>query len=499
LNEPAAQAPGLAFAHGYGQLPAHFYARVDPTRVAAPRLIAFNTALAAELALDVQELDEETVAAVFSGNRVVPGSTPIAMAYAGHQFGQFVPQLGDGRAILLGEVRDRAGVRREIQLKGSGRTPYSRSGDGRAALGPVLREYLVSEAMHALGIPATRALAAVVTGEAVFREQGALPGAILTRVAASHVRVGTFQYFAARGDTVAIKQLADYVLERLYPDAATAERPYIELLRAVVRAQARLIAAWMNVGFIHGVMNTDNMAVSGETIDFGPCAFMDGYDAAQVFSSIDRRGRYAYANQPAAAQWNLARFAETLLPLIDSQVDSAVEQATAVLAEFTPRFDAHWLAGMRSKLGLCTAEDGDAALIRALLDAMQREHADFTLTFRGLCDAADSAADAAVESLFVQEPAAFRQWALAWRARLAREAQPGNSPAARMRLANPAVIPRNHRIEAVIVAAVERGDTAPFAAMLRVLARPYEDQPEAAEFALPPRPEERVLQTFCGT
>jgi uncharacterized protein YdiU (UPF0061 family) len=504
LNEPVAQASGLALDHGYARLPAHFYARVEPTRVAAPRLIAFNAALAAELGQGLEDLDAETLVAVFSGNRVVPGSMPIAAAYAGHQFGQFVPQLGDGRAILLGEVCDRAGRRRELQLKGSGRTPYSRGGDGRAALGPVLREYLVSEAMHALGIPATRALAAVATGEAVFRERGALPGAILTRVAGSHVRVGTFQYFAARGDIAALKQLADYVLERLYPDAATATKPYLELLRAVVRAQARLIAAWMNVGFIHGVMNTDNMAVSGETIDFGPCAFMDGYDAAQVFSSIDQRGRYAYANQPAAAQWNLARFAETLLPLIDSQLENAVGQATEVLAEFTPRFDAHWLAGMRSKLGLCTAEEGDPALIGALLDAMQREHADFTLTFRRLCAAAESGAagsgaDVAVESLFVQDPAAFRQWMLLWRARLAREAQPQGAPAARMRLANPAVIPRNHRIEAVIVAAVERGDSAPFEALLRVLSRPYEEQPGSAEFAAPPLPEERVLQTFCGT
>ena len=352
----------------YARLPEHFFTRVDPTPVVAPRLIRFNRELAAELGLDVGGLDAAALADIFSGNRVVAASRPIAMVYAGHQFGQFVPQLGDGRAILLAEVRDRGGSRRDIQLKGSGRTPYSRGGDGRAAVGPVLREYLVSEAMHALHIPATRALAAVATGESVFRE-GRLPGAILTRVAAGYVRVGTFQFFAARGDLEAVKRLADYVIERHYPDVATAANPYLELLRAVVRAQATLIAGWMQVGFIHGVMNTDNMSVTGETIDFGPCAFMDAYATTTVFSSIDAHGRYAYGNQPAAAQWNLARFAETLLPLLDATEDRAITLATDAVARFSKEYDARWLEGMRRKVGLLTEQDGD---VGGLAQAFQR-------------------------------------------------------------------------------------------------------------------------------
>ncbi len=494
-----AQRLGSTFIDSYARLPEHFYTRVDPTRVANPTLIAFNSALASELGLDVRGLDQQALADIFSGNLALPGTLPLAMAYAGHQFGQFVPQLGDGRAILLGEVRDRFGRRRDIQLKGSGRTPYSRSGDGRAALGPVLREYVVSEAMHALGIPATRALAAVATGEAVYRERGALPGAVLTRVAASHVRVGTFQYFAARGDTDAVRRLADYVLERHYTEARAAANPYLELLRSVMQRQARLIAAWMSVGFIHGVMNTDNMAVSGETIDFGPCAFMDAYDPATVFSSIDHMGRYAYVNQPAAAQWNLARFAETLLTCIDPQTHGAIELATSVITDFSRQFDEHWLAGMRRKLGLFTEEDGDPVLIGDLLDTMQRGGADFTLTFRRLCAAAEGVAgDAALDEMFA-DPAGFRQWSQRWRARLAREPQPGSERAAFMRLVNPAVIPRNHRIEAAIVAAVERGDFAPFETLTAVLSRPYEDSDAGAAYAAPPLPEERVLQTFCGT
>jgi uncharacterized protein YdiU (UPF0061 family) len=429
------------------------------------------------------------------------------MAYAGHQFGQFVPQLGDGRAILLGEVQGPRGRRRDIQLKGSGRTPYSRGGDGRAALGPVLREYLVSEAMHALGLPTTRALAAVTTGEDVLRE-GPVPGAILTRVADGHVRVGTFQYFAARADADAVRQLADYVIERHYPNAALASDPYLELLRCVVLRQARLVAGWMCLGFIHGVMNTDNMAVSGETIDFGPCAFMDAYDPATVYSSIDPMGRYAYANQPAAAQWNLARLAETLLGLIDPDPGRAVERATAVIAEFTGAFDRSWLDGMRRKLGFFTEEEGDVVLIRELLDVMHRSHADFTLTFRRLCRAADSEAIAGVvaaseaadsEGARSEGAAPDRDWLRAWRARLAREPRPAGERAAFMRLANPCYIPRNHRIEAVLRAAVERGDFAPFDELSRVLARPYEERSEYSAYARPPLPEERVTQTFCGT
>lgn len=486
------------FAGSYAGLPPHFFTPIAPTPVADPRLIKFNAALAAELQLAVGGLTPETLAAIFSGNRIVPGSHPLAMAYAGHQFGQFVPQLGDGRAILLGEVRDRSGRSRDVQLKGAGRTPYSRGGDGRAALGPVLREYLVSEAMHALGVASTRSLAAVSTGEVVFREQR-LPGAVLTRVAASHVRVGTFQYFAARGDEGAVRRLADYVIERHYPEAGGASNPYLELLRSVVRRQASLISAWMNVGFIHGVMNTDNMAVSGETIDFGPCAFMDSYDPATVFSSIDHRGRYAYANQPAAAQWNLARFAETLLALIDGSSDRALELAGEIVAAFSAEFDECWLAGMRRKLGLFLEEDGDSGLIRALLDAMQSNQADFTLTFRRLCAAAESeAGDAAVAGSFA-DPSQYLEWARRWRSRLAREPQPGSDHAAFMRLVNPAVIPRNHRIESVITAAVQHADFAPFEEFSQVLSRPYEELPAFAGYTNPPRSDERVTQTFCGT
>jgi len=463
-----------------------------------PRLLRFNHALNAELELDSGPLDAEVLARLYSGNAVPPGLEPIAMAYAGHQFGVFVPQLGDGRALLLGESQDRSGERRDIQLKGSGRTPYSRGGDGRAALGPVLREYLVSEAMHALGIPATRALAAVATGESVFREDGPLPGAVLTRVAASLVRVGTFQYFAARDDTDAVRRLADYVIERHYRRVLAGGQPYLALLQAVANAQASLIASWMNVGFIHGVMNTDNMAVSGETIDFGPCAFMDSYDPAAVFSSIDRAGRYAYGNQPHAAVWNLARFAETLLPLIDANTERAVELAGEVIASFRTRFSDALLSGLRRKLGLSLPEEGDSQLAADLLDAMHRNQADFTLTFRRLCDAAETdEAEASLQSLFANRRD-FDDWGVRWRARLARDPAERRARAAAMRQANPAVIPRNHRIEQVINAA-EGGDFAPFAELSTVLAQPYRALPGYESYADPPQPNERVLQTFCGT
>ena len=482
----------------YANLPERFFARVSPTRVAMPRLLKFNQALAAELGLDTVGLDTDALAGIYSGNVLPQGVEPIAMAYAGHQFGHFVPQLGDGRAILLGEALDHAGVRRDIQLKGSGRTPYSRGGDGRAALGPVLREYLVSEAMHALGIPATRALAAVATGETVYRE-GALPGAILTRVAASFVRVGTFQFFAARDDVDAVRQLADYVIDRHYPEVKGMQQPYLELLRAVSNAQASLIASWMHVGFIHGVMNTDNMAVSGETIDFGPCAFLDSYDPAAVFSSIDRQGRYAYGNQPHAAVWNLARFAETLLPIIDASTDRAVELASEVLAAFSTCFAEHSLAGVRRKLGLSVREDGDAALAEELFGAMQRNQADFTLTFRKLCDAAElEAGDAGVRSLFAN-PLDYDLWASRWRARLMREPCEPRMRAEAMRLVNPAFIPRNHRIEQVINAAVNDSDFRPFAELSAVLSQPYRWSMAFEPYADAPGLNERVLKTFCGT
>src|SRR5271170_6460712 len=388
--------PIAVFSNSYAWLPERFFVGLAPTPATKPRLIKFNESLASELGVDTRGLEPEELAAVFAGNVIPPGAEPIAMAYAGHQFGNFVPQLGDGRAILLGEVVDRNGERRDIQLKGAGRTPFSRRGDGRAALGPVLREYLISEAMHALGIPTTRALAAVSTGEPVYRDQE-LPGAVFARVASSHVRVGTFQYFAARGDVEAVKRLADYVVDRHDPGAAEAERPYLALLQTVVERQARLIARWMNVGFIHGVMNTDNTALSGETIDFGPCAFMDAYDPATVFSAIDEFGRYAYGNQPAIAQWNLARFAETLLPILDRESERAVELASEAVSAFAERFQAHWTAGMAEKLGISSAEDGDLDLVRAWLAAMHENGADFTLTFRQLCDAAvDEKADARV-------------------------------------------------------------------------------------------------------
>ncbi len=474
----------------YASLPERFFARVQPTHVAAPQLVKLNSALASDLALDLSGLDAPALANLFAGNVLPQGAVPIAMAYAGHQFGHFVAQLGDGRAILIGDMRDRAGVRRDIQLKGCGRTPYSRNGDGRAALGPVLREYLVSEAMYALGIPTTRSLAAVTTGEFVQRET-LLPGAIVTRVAASHVRVGTFEYFAARGDVAGTRILADYVIDRHYPQCAHEQSPYLALLGEVVSRQAALIARWMNVGFIHGVMNTDNMAVSGETIDFGPCAFMDAFDPATVFSSIDERGRYSFANQPNAALWNLARFAETLLPLIDADTQRAIGAATESIATFETLFKDCWLDGMRRKLGLSTSEQGDRQLAEDLLRAMQRNQADFTLSFRALC--------AAARDPHGQEAVGDSEWMQRWRARVSRESTSPDLRAESMQQANPAYIPRNHRVEQAIVAAVERGDFAPFEELSKVLAEPNAARAAFAAYANPPEPQERVLQTFCGT
>jgi uncharacterized protein YdiU (UPF0061 family) len=482
----------LPFDNSFLALPGILYARVQPTPVADPRLVRVNTALAGVLGLDAHALASPEGAAVLAGNQVPPGAASIALAYAGHQFGQFVPRLGDGRAILLGEIVGRDGVRRDIQLKGSGRTPFSRGGDGRAALGPVLREYLVSEAMAALGIPTTRALAAVTTGEAVYRET-ALPGAVLTRIAASHIRVGTFQYVATQGDPAALQALAEHAIARHDPAAASSDQPVRALLEGVVRRQAELVARWLLVGFIHGVMNTDNTAVSGETIDYGPCAFMDAYDPATVFSSIDHAGRYAYARQPRIAQWNLARLAETLLPLLAAQTDAAVAIATEVLDGFAPAFNAAYLGGLRRKLGLESERDGDSALAQDLLDAMARTRADFTLVFRRLADAADGD-DAGLRALLGD--AAWDAWAARWRRRLEQE---GGDPAAVMRAANPAVIPRNHLVEAMIAAAVRSGDFAPFEEMLDVVARPYEDRPEGCRYARPPAEGEQVRQTFCGT
>src|ERR1700736_4064552 len=427
------------FQNTYAALPANFFARVAPTPVTSPRLVKLNRPLAAQLGLDPDRLDSPEGAEILAGKRIPDGADPIAMAYAGHQFGHFVPQLGDGRAILLGEVIDADGVRRDIQLKGSGPTPFSRRGDGRAALGPVLREYIVSEAMAALGIPTTRSLAAVMTGESVMRETP-LPGAVLTRVASSHIRVGTFQYFAARGDTEGVRRLADHVIARHYPQAANADRPYHALLEGVIARQAQLIARWLLVGFIHGVMNTDNSSISGETIDYGPCAFMDAYDPATVFSSIDELGRYAYANQPRIVLWNLTRLAECLLPLFSDQQDKAIEEAQLALGGFAEAFTAAYQAGLRSKLGLFTARDDDPALAQDLLDAMAGNQADFTLTFRRLSDATlDPGGDAEVRRLFA-EPSAYDQWAARWRQRIGDEPQDPAARQAAMRTVNPAFI-----------------------------------------------------------
>jgi uncharacterized protein YdiU (UPF0061 family) len=486
------------FQNTYAALPANFFARVAPTPVTSPRLIKLNRPLAVQLGLDPDRLDSPEGAEILAGKRIPDGAEPIAMAYAGHQFGHFVPQLGDGRAILLGEVIDTDGVRRDIQLKGSGPTPFSRRGDGRAALGPVLREYIVSEAMAALGIPTTRSLAAVMTGENVVRET-MLPGAVLTRVASSHIRVGTFQFFAARGDTEGIRRLADHVIARHYPEAANAERPYHALLAAVIARQADLVARWLLIGFIHGVMNTDNTSISGETIDYGPCAFMDHYDPAKVFSSIDEQGRYAYANQPRIALWNLTRLAECLLPLFSDEQDKAISEAQSALANFAEAFNSAYQAGLRRKLGLFTAQDGDPALAQDLLDAMAKNQADFTLTFRRLSDAAaDPDGDRNVRQLFA-DPAAYDQWEVLWRKRLSEEPQDSAARQIAMRSVNPAFIPRNHRVEAVIDAAVTRDDFAPFEELLAVLSNPYADQPAYAAYAQAPEPHQCVLRTFCGT
>jgi uncharacterized protein YdiU (UPF0061 family) len=486
------------FDNTYARLPDRFYARVEPEAVTAPRLIRLNRDLALHLGLDPDRLSSPEGVELLSGNRVPDAAEPIAMTYAGHQFGNFVPQLGDGRAILLGEVIDRNGIRKDIQLKGSGPTPFSRRGDGRAALGPVLREYLLSEAMAALGLSTTRALAAVLTGETVVRET-LLPGAVLTRVASSHVRIGTFQFFAARQDVEALRQLADYVIARHYPQAAESDRPYRAFLDQVIAAQADLIARWQHIGFIHGVMNTDNMSIAGETIDYGPCAFMDAYDPATVFSSIDRQGRYAYGNQPRIGLWNLTRLAETLLPLLSQDDEKAAAEANEALEAFPGRFEAAYHAGLRRKLGLLTEREEDPTLARDLLKAMAENQADFTLTFRRLSDAAAGPeGDEAARNLFIN-PLAYDAWVARWRERLSLETQDGANRQAAMRAVNPAFIARNHRVEAVIQAAVERNDFAPFEELLMVLSNPYEDQPAFAHYSEPPEPHQRVHRTFCGT
>lgn len=466
------------------------------TPVAGPTLVRLNRELADELGLDFVALESEQGARIFAGNETPEGATPLAQAYAGHQFGGFSPRLGDGRALLLGEVIDRHGRRRDIQLKGSGPTPFSRAGDGKAALGPVLREYLIGEAMHALAIPTTRALAAVTTGEAIYRET-ALPGAVLTRVAASHIRVGTFQFFASRGEWEKVRRLADYIIARHYPDLIGHGNCYLGLLERVCDRQAALIASWMHFGFIHGVMNTDNMTISGETIDYGPCAFMDAYDPATCFSSIDAHGRYAYGNQPKIAQWNLARLAETLLPLIDADEKRAVGIARNVINGFPALYERYWLKGMRAKLGLVTDDEADLNLATGFLTAMAGNNVDYTLVFRYLADAV-TGNHQPIRALFA-DPSAYDQWSRQWSARLGREGVSPAGRAASMRRVNPAFIPRNHRVEEALSAAVEEGDYAPFETLLRILSRPFDDQPEFAAYAEPPVGGNEGYRTFCGT
>lgn len=435
---------------------------------------------------------------ILAGNVVPEGAEPLSLAYAGHQFGAFVPRLGDGRAILLGEVVGRDGKRRDVQLKGAGRTPFSRGGDGRAALGPVLREYVVSEAMAALGIPTTRALAAVTTGERVVRDE-VLPGAILTRVAASHIRIGTFQFFAATGDEEARRLLTAHALARHYPGAVGAENDALALLEHVIDAQAALVARWLGVGFVHGVMNTDNTAISGETLDYGPCAFLDDYDPQKTFSSIDHGGRYAFSNQPRIALWNLSRLAEALLPLIAPDTEEAVRVATESLGRFTLRFEQAHLGVMRAKLGLGQEEEDDGTLIESLLALLAAHHVDYALFFRRLSDAAGTSSNSGLTSLFGGDEGPFRTWIEAWRRRLALEPVAAEARAASMRRANPAFIPRNHRVEEAIEAAVRRGDFQPFESLVHVLGKPYEDQPDYVHLGDPPGPDERVYKTYCGT
>ncbi|WP_135505438.1 protein adenylyltransferase SelO [Roseovarius aestuariivivens] len=468
----------IPFDNSYARLPDRFFTRMSPVPVREPHLIAFNTPLAAELGITPG--DEASMARIFAGNEIPVGAEPLAQAYAGHQFGGFSPQLGDGRANLLGEALH-DGRRVDIQLKGSGPTPYSRMGDGRAWMGPVLREYVVSEAMHALGVPTSRALAAVSTGETVYREPGGLPGAILTRVASSHIRVGTFQYFAARRDLDALKALYAHVVDRHYPDATDP----VDLLSRVIDRQARLVAQWMSVGFIHGVMNTDNTTLSGETIDYGPCAFLDTYHPDTVFSSIDMRGRYAFSNQPNVIVWNMAQLATAMVPLMTDE-DEAVEKFTKAVHAMPELTHHYWRQAFGRKIGLSAISEADETLITDLLNNMAHGQADFTNTFRALSDGKP-------RDQFT-DPALFDDWEPDWRTRLEQE----DDPLATMRAANPVLIPRNHRVEEMIDAAVA-GDFAPFARLNLALSQPFVDDPDTSDLRHPPAPDEVVHQTFCGT
>ena len=511
-----AQAPTAAFKfdNSYARDLAGFYVSQRPDVVREPRLLFFNDPLADELGIDLESIDAAERAAIFAGNTVPEGAEPLAQAYAGHQFGGFSPQLGDGRALLLGEVIDRQGRRRDIAFKGSGRTVFSRGGDGKAAVGPMLREVLVSEAMHALGIPTTRALAVAATGEDVYRDTGSLPGAVLTRVASSHIRVGTFQFFAARGDLESVRKLADYTIARHDPslaDIAVGER-YRALLRNVVERQAALIAQWINVGFIHGVMNTDNMTLSGETIDYGPCAFMEAYDPATVFSSIDHGGRYAFGKQPEIALWNLARLAETLLPLLSDDQKESVTIATNILGTFPILYHQHSLHGQRAKLGLRDpgdanpdADSADSALAADWLTLLQAQQVDYTMAWRRLGDAA-AGDEAPLRALFA-DSSAPDAWLARWHARCADESTSDGAAvvvasqrAKAMNRVNPIIIPRNHRVEEALAAASGAGDLLPFERLLAALRNPCEETAEGAAYAEPAAAAVTACyRTFCGT
>lgn len=483
---------GWNFEHSYSELPALFHAAVNPTPVAAPQIVVFNENLARSLGLNPTAFTPSQSAELFSGNTLPSGAKPLAQAYAGHQFGNFT-MLGDGRAILLGEHITPEGDKFDIQLKGPGLTPYSRRGDGRAALKPMLREYIISEAMHALGIPTTRSLAVVATGEPVMRED-ILNGAILTRVAASHIRVGTFEFARAKGQPEDLQALIEYTLIRHFAEGFASENPTLALLEEVIARQAQLVAQWMNVGFIHGVMNTDNMSVSGETIDYGPCAFMDTYNPMTVFSSIDREGRYAYANQPRIALWNLERFAETLLPFLSDNEEQAVELAQAALESFAVLYNEAWLGGMRSKLGLFDAEDSDAELVTGLLSIMHKAQADYTNTFRALCLFSEGLPHT---PLFTSPE--FQSWKARWDERRDSQHKANKFIVELMRQNNPSVIPRNHRVEAALKAADEDGDLSVMERLLKVLASPFSDSAEHAEFSAAPGPDWVGYKTFCGT
>jgi len=493
----------LPFKNRYIGLGEGFYDKCRPLAVAEPVLIKFNDELAAEFGVSADDHDEQHLAEVFSGNVIHDASEPLAMAYAGHQFGHFNPQLGDGRAIYLGELECIDGASLDVQLKGSGRTRYSRSGDGRSALGPVLREYLLSEAMQKLHVPTTRALAAVLTGEQVVRER-MVSGAVMTRVASSLIRVGSFEYFAMQNDVPSVRALADYVIERNYPDVFEAANPYLALFEQVVLRQAGLIAKWMQLGFIHGVMNTDNMSIAGETIDYGPCAFMDYFDHNQVYSSIDQHGRYAYNAQPGIGLWNLSRLAESLLPLLDDDPEKGVALAQEILEKYITRYRDAWLSGFRAKCGLTAIADvnpeDDQALIESLLDTMADNQADFTLTFYQLSqlDSGPNEKDAALREHFAR-PEAIDAWLLRWRQRLMLESTNDNGRQAGMQSVNPVYIPRNHQVEAAIRAAEDHGDFSVFHQLHEVLQHPYEYQQGMENYMQPPEPHEEVQQTFCGT